>query len=138
MASNPLVGHWALEVYELRPANEGENPYPLGADAFGRISYSEDGRMSVFLQAAKRPATPGRTPDVALKAAAYETFIAYAGTYELRGDTVVHHVQFSSVPIWTGGNQERQVAFENGKLVLSLPVTVNGTQREYRLVWRRE
>lgn len=138
MASNPLVGHWALEVYELRPVHEGESPYPLGEDATGRISYSEDGYMSVFLMAAERPQVPGRSADVALKAVAYETFIAYGGTYELQGDAVVHHVEFSSVPVWTGGDQQRHVGFEDGKLVLTLPVTVAGTQREYRLVWRRE
>lgn len=138
MTASALVGVWALEVYELVPALDGESPYPLGADATGRISYSEDGYMSVFLMAAGRPPVPGRTADVALKAAAYDTFIAYAGTYELQGDTVYHHVQFSSVPVWTGGIQTRHVTFEDGKLVLTLPVTVNGSQREYRLVWRRE
>jgi len=135
--ANPLVGHWALEVYELRPVNEGESPYPLGPDATGRITYTEDGYVSVFLQAARRPPTPGRTADVELKTAAYDTFIAYGGTYELRGDTVVHHVEFSSVPVWTGSDQERHVEFDDGHLVLTLPVTVAGTQREYRLVWRR-
>lgn len=138
MESNPLVGRWALEVYELRPAQEGESPFPLGADALGRITYSEDGYMSVFLMAAARPQVPGRSTDIGLKAAAYETFIAYGGTYELRGNTVIHHVEFSSVPVWTGVDQQRHVAFEGDRLVLTLPVTVAGTEREYRLVWRRE
>ena len=138
MASNSVVGTWALEVYELRPVSEGESAYPLGADARGRIAYTEEGYMSVFLMAADRPQVRGRSADVELKAAAYDTFIAYGGTYELRGDTVVHHVEFSSVPVWTGGDQERHVAFEDGKLVLTLPVTVAGAQREYRLVWHRE
>ena len=138
MASNSVVGTWALEVYELRPVSEGESAYPLGAGARGRIAYAEEGYMSVFLMAADRPQVPGRSADVELKAAAYDTFIAYGGTYELRGDTVVHHVEFSSVPVWTGGDQERHVAFEDGKLVLTLPVTVAGAQREYRLVWHRE
>ena len=60
--------------------------------------------MSVFLMAAERPQVPGRSADVALKAVAYDTFIAYGGTYELQGDAVVHHVEFSSVPVWTGGD----------------------------------
>ena len=82
--------------------------------------------------------SPDEVADVDLKAAAYDTFIAYGGTYELRGDTVVHHVDFSSVPIWTGGEQERHVEFEDGRLVLTLPVTVAGVQKEYRLVWSRQ
>jgi hypothetical protein len=140
MAANPLVGRWELERYELTPIAGGPSTFPLGEDALGRITYAEDGHMSVFLMAAERPQIPGRGVHIPpeQKAAAYESFIAYAGTYELRGDTVVHHLDFSSVPIWTGGDQERHVAFEDGRLVLTLPVTSGGIEQVYRLVWRRE
>ena len=37
--------------------------------------------------------------------AAFATFIAYGGRYEVTGDTVAHHVETSLFPNWVGTRQ---------------------------------
>jgi hypothetical protein len=72
------------------------------------------------------------------KAAAYEECMAYAGTYEIVGDSVIHHVDISLFPNWIGG-QQRRVAQLDGDGLSLLARLEDGTPeaRTARLRWRR-
>ena len=139
MAANPLVGTWRLVSWENRDVVDGRLDYPLGRDAVGYIMYGEDGYMSVAI------ARPGRAVFAAEdlfggssgeRARAAETYVSYCGTYEFRGDTVVHRVELSLFPNWVGVEQERLVEFVGDRLVLSTrPILLGGVQRTAHLIW---
>jgi len=79
--------------------------HPLGTDHRGYITYSEDGYMFVaIMRANRRRFSAGDllrgTPEE--KAHAAETYVSYCGTYEFRGETVIHHVELSLFPNWVG------------------------------------
>jgi hypothetical protein len=137
---NPLVGSWRVLSAESR-TEAGEVSYPYGRDAVGYLVYTPEGRMAAFLERARRP--PFASGDL-LSAAVEEqasvatTFIAYCGTYEWRGDRVVHRVEISSFPNWEGGVQERLVEVDDDRLTLRTgPILIGGTRRESVLIWAR-
>src|SRR4051812_39321396 len=99
----------------------GDTVHLLGRDARGRLFYGADGMMTGFMMAGNRPPIgwQGSSIPDAHKAAAYETFFAYCGSYETISNQVIHHVDFASVPSMTGVDLVRDVAFERGQLILS-------------------
>jgi hypothetical protein len=140
MIDNPLVGTWKLVSYEVRDGC-GEIIHPFGQDPAGYITYTDEGFMCVAFMSADRPPVAAATLRAAggeEKARAAESFIAYCGTYELRGETVVHHVEVSLYPNWIGTDLERTVDLAGDRLTLStLPVPADQRERTARLVWVR-
>ena len=53
MTSNPLVGTWKLLSWENRSL-DGQVTYPLGEDAVGYISYTQDGYVFVSMMRSDR------------------------------------------------------------------------------------
>ena len=53
------------------------------------------------------------------KARDADTYVSYCAPAELRGETVVHHVELSLFPGWVGGDQERLVELTRDRLALS-------------------
>ena len=140
MRSNPLVGTWRLVSWENRsPA--GEVTHPLGEDASGYITYTDDGYVFVAI------ARPGRRPfaagdllkgSTAEKAHAAETYVSYCGRYDVHDATVVHHVLLSLFPNWEGVDQERLVEIEEETLTLSTrPLVLGGREQTAHLRWER-
>lgn len=118
MSSNPLVGSWRLVSWENRSA-DGTVTYPLGRHAVGLIIYTADGYMSVAIMCADRG--PFAAGDLLRgtseeKARAAETYVSYCGRYEFRGDSVIHHVELSLFPNWSGVDQERLVEVTGDRL----------------------
>jgi hypothetical protein len=77
----------------------------MGSDAAGYIIHTEDGHMAFHLMASSRPkfaAAERRGLAADEKGVAADTFNAYCGTYDIRGNTVVHHIELGSFPHWVG------------------------------------
>jgi hypothetical protein len=102
-----LVGAWQLVEWSARD------------DAVGRLIYSGDGFMSAFLAGGD-----GSTDA-----------LAYSGTWELRGEEVVHHVSLATRESFVGRALVRAVSWVDGDLVLTTPPTVDGVVNVLR--WRR-
>ena len=140
MAKNPFVGTWRLESCEFRSV-DGHVTHPLGLDAIGYILYSEDGYMSVTLMPANRTRfadgdVSGGTDEE--KIASAETYVAYCGTYEIQGKTVVHHIEASFFPNWIGTDQVRSFELDGDRLTLSTPPYLAGGQQQVSLlIWQR-
>lgn len=138
---SPFIGAWALVSWELRRADGGEPYYPLGKDAKGLLIYSADGHMSVVLSKSDR--APFETDFLlegtpAEKVAAMESYMSYAGRYEVRKDMVVHHVEYSLFPNWIGTAQERFYKFEQDGLTLSAaPFVKDGVEQTALIVWKK-
>ena len=139
-SENPLVGAWRLVSCETR-ADDGSVDHPLGRDAVGLLIYTDDGHMAVSI------ARPDRRPFAAgdllggsgdEKARAVESYVSYCGRYERRDESVVHRVEMSLFPNWTGRDQERRVELDGNRLTLEAPpFTIKGMEQRARLVWER-
>jgi hypothetical protein len=118
-----VVGTWKLVAWR-RIVDDRTVSYPLGEDADGLLIYTAEGGMAVVLTAVNRPEMPKNDPlggDVDRRAEAYSTCLAYIGTYELREEEVVHRIDVSLYPEWSGDVQVRPFAYTGGELVLRTP-----------------
>ena len=140
MASNPLIGTWKLVSWENRSL-DGQVTYPLGEDAVGYISYTQDGYVFVSMMRSDRTQfTSGDLLGASAqeKVHAAETYVTYCGRYDFRGNTVVHHVELSLFPNWVGVDQERLVEIAGNRLTVSTrTMLLEGIQRSGHLVWER-
>jgi hypothetical protein len=133
-----LAGVWRLVSCESERA-DGTVTYPYGEDALGYLIYAESGHMAVTIMSAHRPrfhVEDLRGGTTAEKAAAFDAHISYTGTYDVRGDAVVHHVEAGSFPNWTGADLVRRMVREGRRLTLTTPpFTVDGVLQTSRIVW---
>jgi hypothetical protein len=140
MSASQFWGTWQMQSFEVR-SSAGEVSYPYGRDATGYLTYTEDGYMAVAVMQANRASF--RSADMlaaspAEKEIAFDTFASYCGTYELQGDRVIHHIQVSLFPNWSGADQLRFFSFSADQLVLSTPPMPEGGQQQTAIaVWRR-
>ncbi|WP_413230998.1 lipocalin-like domain-containing protein [Paenibacillus apii] len=57
-------------------------------------------------------------------------YLAYAGTFELKEDRLIHHINVSNVQDWIGASQVRLFTLEGDYLTLStLPMPAEGNAR---------
>lgn len=152
----PYAGAWALKQFCIRFSDQRPIVYPFGKQAKGMIIYTPPlnteaaghptGRVSAVLMGEERPvASGGRLEDSskatdAYKAAAFDTYLHYAGRYHWHGDHIVHHIDMALDPAVIGTQQVRATHFdpERGELMLSYELTArSGIQRHYELVWQR-
>ncbi|MEY9997409.1 hypothetical protein ABIE67_009528 [Streptomyces sp. V4I8] len=124
-----LVGVWSLVSFTVLDKAGSILDFPMGRHPEGLLIYTADGFISVHLSKSKRLAHtaqtevavgPGRPPEVEAVASTSH-YLGYTGTYEWRGDLVVHHVLVASVPQWTGTQQVRQVELKRDVLTLRPP-----------------
>lgn len=137
-----FVGGWRLISYEYRTL-DGKVTHPMGEAPIGRLVYDASGRMSVQIMAQKRSTfakermaegTPGE------KHAAFDGYLAYYGRYavdEVEGK-VIHYIEASLFPNWSGTQQERKFEFASGgRLVLSAKFVLRSVETEAKLTWER-
>jgi Lipocalin-like domain len=120
-----IAGTWRLVAWR-RLGEGGEITYPLGEEASGVLIYTADGKMAVQMLAADRPSIATDDAlggDLHQRAAAYSTCLAYFGSYEVQGDSVIHRVDGSLFPNWSGTVQTRPFTFNGKELVLRTPPT---------------
>lgn len=137
-----LNGTWNLVAWR-RIAGDGSVSYPLGPDASGLLVYTENGRMTVQIAGADRATVAGDDPlggDEQARAEAYSTYLAYFGTYAVSGQNVVHDIEGSLFPNWSGESQVRPFTLDSGQLVLSTPPMelADGTTVVNELAWERD
>jgi hypothetical protein len=137
-----LGGTWKLVAWRRIGADETVD-YPLGAAARGQLIYAVNGRMAVQIVGAARPALTTDDPlggELAARAGAYSTYLAYFGTYDLDGGSVVHYIDGSLFPNWSGEKQVRSFTPEGVELVLRTPPMADdsGATVVNELVWTRD
>ena len=134
--SQRFVGVWKLVSVEFHRGDQ--ITYPYGQDPIGYIMYTGDGYMSVHVMASeRRPFASGDYLDGTLEeyADAGKTYAGYCGTYEVHDNTIIHHVDASSVPQWVGVQFVRHVTFDGDTLRLSTtPMLMEGQLQTAHLV----
>jgi hypothetical protein len=135
-----LSGNWKLVTWRLEQG--GRITYPFGENPTGLLIYTPEGRMSVHMLASSRPQIAATDPlggDDGQRAAAYSTCLAYFGSYEVQGDVVVHRIDASLFPNWTGTVEQRHFTCHGNELVLRTPPTeVSGVTVANEISWKRE
>jgi hypothetical protein len=139
-----FVGAWKLFSVE------GEDPvFPLGYDhPSGMIIYDASGWMSgqIAVKGDRKAFARGlRSGTVDEKAAAFDSYFAYYGTYTVDPErkTVTHHVENHSWPGRHGVDNVRWFEFEGNDRLILMPVSdgkggiVERNKATYRLVWQR-
>jgi len=143
-----LIGAWRLVALEyVGPDRSKVDPF-YQRDSTGLIVYDPSGWMSVHIvgphrQAWKVPVsrlpTTGTPEDSALKAAAFDTYYAYFGTWSLdeARSVVTHHVISALLPAEEGQDYGQQISLDNGRLVFTNRSGPAGRETVRRKVWER-
>jgi hypothetical protein len=131
-------GAWRLVSIETR--REDGELFRRG-ERTGYLLYTDDGYVSVAFMKEDRPRFASgdiRGGSVEEKVAAVEGYVSYCGRYEVREDTVIHHIEVSLFPNWVGVRQERAYEFKGDRLTLSTPLMlVGGKQLSTHVIWER-
>jgi hypothetical protein len=138
-----LEGSWRLERWES-VADDGAVTLPFGEGPEGILVYAPDGTVITTIAPADRPhlgsTDPLRGGDDDERRHTAETFVAYAGSWAMSGEDVVHSVTMSLYPNWVGTRQVRHVRVVDEGLRLELstdPFVLAGRRAVQRLTWRR-
>ncbi|MGH6753268.1 MAG: lipocalin-like domain-containing protein, partial [Bradyrhizobium sp.] len=75
-------------------------------------------RMMAFVLTQDRPTLAGAVPTDEEKVRLFDTMLAYAATYTVEGDRVVHHVDAAWTPAWVG-DLIRPFTLDGDTLVIS-------------------
>jgi hypothetical protein len=122
LCADAIVGTWRIESFVREVTATGQRYNEFGDKPGGFISYLPDGRMYAMLVADSRAKPAGPFPTDREKAELFGTMIAYAGTYRIDGDTVVHDVEVSWNQLWTGSKQVRFFKAEGDTLTIATAV----------------
>jgi hypothetical protein len=140
MTPNNLVGTWKLISYEVKLENE-QVIHPFGKKVRGYLIYTEDGYMSVNIMKAERPLFVSDdffSATLEEKVAAFETFFAYSGKYEIFQNKIMHYPETSFVPNWIGIGHERPFKIIGNQLLLrSNPIEKENELVTYHATWER-
>lgn len=140
-SKNALIGTWKL-VSATDTTEKGEKSDAFGTGAVGFLTYTADGRMMAMIShGGRKPLSINDriAAPAGERAEAFATFIAYAGTYTLEKDRVIHHVQVALLQNLVGSDQVRTlVKLEGDRLVLRTPSLLKaGRMVTTELTWQR-
>ncbi len=116
-----LLGRWSV-VSWYQAYDDGHVVYPFGEDPTGFIDYQDAGYMCCTIARSGRAnfETGGQwNASAAEKAAAYDSYLSYSGTFDVVDDTVLHRVRFAIYPNWVGTVQKRVFDLNGDALNLS-------------------
>jgi hypothetical protein len=128
MIEERIIGTWRLT--RTKAVDDDGKPLdpPLGPAPNGVVCFQADGRMYSVI-------CDGRAE---LPAGALRQFMSYTGNYTFDGATLTTRVDASSDASRVGGDQVRQVRFENGGMVLAPPRRLYaGVMQHQELFWIR-
>jgi Lipocalin-like domain len=137
-----LLGAWKLARWTITYSDGRAPTLPFGESVTGLLIYSNDGHMSGNIARAGRSplsSESAKTAPVDEKIRAFDSFFSYAGTYEVKGDEVIHYVTMALFTNLVGTVQRRKMRFSAEGLELSAEDLLPGSsvKRTHRLQWCR-
>jgi hypothetical protein len=131
-------GVWKLLSFEMENQETGQRLPTFGAAPRGRLILSPSGQMMAVVTGGGRPVP---TSDLE-RIAAFQSMIAYSGTFRLEGDEWITTVDISWNESWTNTEQRRHFQLEGDRLVVTSawaesPFEPGKTVRGV-LIWQRE
>jgi Lipocalin-like domain len=148
MQNNPLIGTWKLIAAIAIHSDGTIDSEVYGSNPNGYITYTPNGHMMVMFSRSDRSLfdkdiqSPfsGEMKAISSEdlAQAFTSFNAYAGTYTLNGNTVIHQIAIASIPNRVGKTLIRTFAIDGNQIVLRTPETKNdGIAKVFELTWER-
>lgn len=135
-----LLGTWALvRTYETIDGAE-TGKHPIGEGAGGVLHYMPDGRVAVLMANGGRgPVSKGRYDSGEQETAeSARTFTAYAGTWRIESDVLVHNLDLCLYQNDVGTDYIRHARLDSDRLTLSMPpVTTRKGLLQWHLEWNR-
>jgi hypothetical protein len=130
---SPLVGTWRVTSFSVLTLDTNEVSRPYGEHVIGYLQYSPGGHMVAFVSTGTPKRAAGTAYTDAERVDIHKgIFGAYAGTYSIEGNKVIHHVIASWLPEWIGGDQIRYTEIEGNRLTIKTAPQKNPAQpREY-------
>ena len=133
-----LLGVWKLLSFEMENQETGQRLPALGDAPRGRLILSPSGQMMAVVTGGGRPVP---TSDLE-RVAAFQSMIAYSGTFRVEGDEWITTVDVSWNESWTSTEQRRYFQLEGDRLVVTSawaesPFEPGKTVRGV-LTWQRE
>jgi hypothetical protein len=135
-----LLGTWKLKSWVREVAGTGERYNQAGEHPDGYLSYSADGRMYAFILWDNLVRPRGAVPTDEERVKLHQTMLAYAGTYTVEGDKVIHHLDASWDQTLTGTDQVRFFKLDGNILTIKTGPNrslVDGREGQAVLVWER-
>jgi hypothetical protein len=137
---NPVLGTWKLKSFVREVTATGEKINQYGEHPSGYLGYSADGRMNAVITADNRikPSDVNLTDEQRVKL--HQTLQAYAGTYTVQADRVIHHVDISWNEAWTGTDQVRFFKLDGNILTITTAPNkspLDGREGRGVLVWEK-
>lgn len=134
-----LIGTWKLISMTNENLITGVKSDDYGPNPLGYLNYSPNGRMMVIIvkKNRKKPAGNIATPDEA--AMLLNTMTSYSGTYTVDKNKIIHHIDVSWNPSWSGTNQIRFYKLEGRRLILTMPPFIDPVLGKItvHLVWEK-
>lgn len=120
-----IVGTWRLVKAEAHDADGKPLPVPYGGKGMGRVTFNAEGRMAAVVVDGRLELPPDVKRD----------YSSYCGNYTFDGTRLITRVDAASDPSRLGGDQVREVSFDDDFMVLRPPPRAGG---EYRvLTWEK-
>jgi hypothetical protein len=118
----------------------GERIDALGPAPVGFVSYGADGRVQALVVKRDRATPASLPPSASEKVDLFDSMLAYAGTYTLHDDHVVHHLDASWNEAWTGADQIRFYKLDGSSLEIwgaPAPDPYTGRTVVYRITFEK-
>jgi hypothetical protein len=106
LTRDAVLGSWKMISWTYTVVETGEKRDTLGQNPRGWIVYTPD-RVMVLVLKDDRKRPLGLVPTADEKLELYDTMFAYSGTYAVRPDRVIHHLDMSWNEAWSGTEQVR-------------------------------
>ena len=137
--SAPLFGSWRLISFQLKVVGEEGQPKDIfGPNPIGRIIFSPEHRVVVFISRADRRAPTNEAEAAAL----LSSMTAYTGKFRLDGDKFITQVDGAWNEFYKGSEQVRYFELNGDTLSIRTPEQQSGILIGKRavatLTWERE
>ncbi|MHB8267216.1 lipocalin-like domain-containing protein [Bradyrhizobium sp.] len=135
-----LVGTWKLVSGVSEELETGRKTDIYKGAPTGFITYGSDGRVMTIIVDSNRRKPAGAVATSAEAEALFRSMAAYAGTYSVRGNQVIHRPDASWNETWTGTDQVRNYKFDGDRLRLATEASPNpftGKMSVRTLVWEK-
>ena len=136
---NTLLGSWTLISWTYVILETGEKRDALGPNPTGSLVYTPE-RVTVFVLKTDRKKPMSLIPTAEEKIALYDTLFAYAGTYTVHPDRIIHHLDMSWNEFSTGSEQVRFYKLQGNRLTLTSPPAkkpFDGKEAVHEVLWER-
>ena len=138
--TSQLIGTWKVIAAVSEEIPSGNKTDVYGPDPSGYLMYGADGRMMALIVRGNRKKPMGAVPTMSEAETLFRGMLSYTGTYTVKGNEVIHHVDASWNEAWTGTDQMRLFNLEGTRLTISTEQSsdpFNGKVSVRRLVFEK-